>query len=156
MGPIWEHVAYDLACAAHDANSDDVDACVNAIVDQCLLTVGVKCDPSVVMSLFAHMCPHILAPSSSAVVAFCLSGVLGDIVGCSGSRRMRGILVRHILQIPGEPEPLEPDVLLQDSLHIRCLVMHDQQHRLVGGGGGSVAHHVCLSASRRWPLSDLI
>ncbi len=111
---IWDLIAYDLAGANPD-RSDDVDACVECIVGQCLVNLGITCEPSWVMSFFAHICPHILDPSPSAVVAFCMSGMFGEIVGRAASQRMRSILARHILHIVGEPPPLDADALLQDS-----------------------------------------
>jgi hypothetical protein len=113
---LWPHIALDLSRGADSTNCDDIDTCVRTIADQCLLMLGTSCDQPVIMSLFAHICPHILQPSVATAVAFCMSGTMGEILGNNGSRRFRCVLVRHILQIVGEPEPLDADALLQDAL----------------------------------------
>lgn len=115
---VLEMLACDLESSAFDGCSvANVDQCAEFVVDQCYLQLAVQCDIVLVRSLLCHVCPHILEPSRATAILFCVSGVMGNVVGKLGAERLRCLIVRHILQIPGEPREIEVVDALQDSFN---------------------------------------
>ena len=131
LGEAWPSLAYDIRSAQHSqTNLDDVDSCVALIVDLCFIYISVKVDPRVVLSMFAHICPHLLEQSWTTTFVFCLSGIMSDIIGNQSARRMRGVLVRQLLRIPDEPPGImDVEALMQDWGGVSYCEAHRSIHR---------------------------
>lgn len=118
----WRHLHFDLLS---NSNGDDcgqcetVDGCCEHIADQCNLLLDVKTDVAVVMSSFAHICPHVLQPSWPTTTIFMACSRMKDVIGQHASRISRSKLVRYCLRMPGEiPGPSNAD-LYQDPYAVR-------------------------------------
>ena len=116
MVPLWAALAVDFEARVFDDGygCQSVDGCVECITGVCKAELGVDVDPDVVMSLFSHICPHVLEPSKAAVYSFLLCGRMVDLVGSSSVTYLRSKLVRSLLHVAGEPEAIDKETLLQD------------------------------------------
>ena len=105
--------------SSDDALPDEsVDGCIEFMQDQCSLRLGINLDKSMIISNFAHMCPHTLEPSASASKLALLGLHMNDIAGHHGSARIRSLLIRDWLKLPGSPPELETSDLLQEPVDL--------------------------------------
>ncbi len=114
---LTEMVARDVESSMFDScKVADVDQCAQFIVDQCYLQMSVRCDVVLVRSLLNHLSPHILGPSRATAILCCMSNVMEHVVGKNGAERLRCLMVRSILRIPGDPREIDVAESLQDRV----------------------------------------
>ena len=116
MEELWKLLEVDLDDMLRDEGEscETVDQCIDYMVAQCNLRLGIQCDPSLIMANIAHLLPHVLAPNVAAAHVCLLCGRMIDVLGRCGSVRLRHVLARGMLRIPGEARELQPESMLQD------------------------------------------
>ena len=105
---VWEHLACDISARLGEGDSGmSVDECVQSMMDECSLRLDVRVSRDLLLSNFAHICPHVLSPSLPVVYLALLSGHMAEVIGASAAKRLRMLLVHEILQIPGPAVELD-------------------------------------------------
>lgn len=112
-------MAADISTMVDEADCstcESIDGCVQHIADECFLRLGVQVSPDVVMANFAHICPHVVAPSLAAAFMGLMSRRMVDVVGCAGAKWLRTTLAKMILRAPGLAADMNSTDLLQELI----------------------------------------
>jgi hypothetical protein len=95
-----------------------IDDCVQHVADECFLRLSVQISADVVLANFAHVCPHVLAPSIASACIGILSRRMDDVVGGAGAKFLRSSLAREFVRLPGPPVDMSVSGLLQELLSL--------------------------------------
>jgi hypothetical protein len=111
LTPMWDLILVDFQAMVFDdgAEVSTINGCTSYVCELVLLNIGIKCDADAVLSNFAHICPHVLAPLKSSCYGFVFCKRMSDIVGNVGAAHMRCKLVCEMLRLPltSEVDPLQ-------------------------------------------------